>query len=71
MQLFPRATFQLVFFIFLIFGSWRLRALNAVVEAFGYRYDLQPIHSSSSVLSLNVLTRFEVWSMGTEQDLLI
>lgn len=45
MQLFPRATFQLVFFIFLIFGSWRLRALNAVVEAFGYRYDLQPIHS--------------------------
>lgn len=52
MQLFPRETFQLVFFIFLIFGSWRLRALNAMVEAFGYRYDLQPILSSSSECSV-------------------
>ena len=59
-QFFPREMFQLVFFNFLIFGSWRLRALNAMVEAFAYRYDLQPIHSCSSVLSLNVQIRFEI-----------
>lgn len=71
MKLFPREMFQLVFFNFLGFGSCRLKGLNAVVEAVAYRCDLQPIHSFSSVLSLNVQITFEVWTMGTEQDLLI
>lgn len=70
MHLFPREMFQLVF-IFLIFGSQGLKALNAVAEALTYSCGLQLIHSSSSVMSLNVQTRFQVWSMRIEQDLLM
>lgn len=69
-QLFLREILLLVLFNFWIFESSRFRPLNATVEVFAYGYVLHPTRSTSSVLTLNIQLRFEVWSMGTEQDLL-